>query len=628
MSIAFDNVIANTSSTTFSFTTSGSDRALLILVERNTAGGDVSATYNGINLTSIGHIADGGSGLTSLQGLLLINPTIGTNTLVLSGGGTVLSSTVVSYTGVSGLDVTASSNGNSPTGSVNLTTVTDNCWVIAGFLGAFVTSSANVINRGTSTTPLVGDTANSITPTGSVTQTASTAGGNTSWAAFQVALFPSTTTATSPQFNNSATFASSGTNNFSVSPSTPNNVLIVWGEAVVSGSAYIPPTITYGGVAVTFPYPSANISTPGLVVSAPYVGYIVNPTPGTNSLVSNVPCSASVFYAVDQSNPLPTENTSAGTSTSPRSVSITTASNNSLVLKSFNTTSALSYSDGSGEINIFTLTSGEVRGSYKQTTTSGTYSVSTSWTGGSSIPTAIQALELKFVSSPVSGLIVDSISSTGGTGSSFSFNHSIGNGLNRVAILTIQAAAGVLSNATGVTFNGVTMTQIIRRSFGGGGTGFVYEYLIVNPSVGLGTISVTMASSGDFAAGCVSFFGAKTSSPIGATNSLSNNSFFGSSVSVPITTTRTGSIIVDSMMAGVSSPTPGASQVQINNSGISEFPLQFSGASSYLKASTISPYSMIWNGTFGGGYAQTAVEVIALNSNGPANGGAFLINFL
>lgn len=222
------------------------------------------------------------------------------------------------------------------------------------------------------------------------------------------------------------------------------------------------------------------------------------------------------------------------------------------------------------------------------------------------------------------GLAPYTSTSFSGTSDSFSIPHSI-QGSNPILILAIQGASGVLSNSTGVSFNSVDMTQVIRIAFGSSGTGFVYLYVLENPPTGLHTINVTMATSGDFSASVISFTGAATTNPIGVTNSQSNNSFFGSSVSISDTTTGINSYLIDSMMAGVSSPTSGGTQIPINNNGISEFPLEFSGASSYLSTSTMGTYNMIWNGSFGGGYAHVVVEILGQVSisNGPAGNGVF-----
>ena len=196
--------------------------------------------------------------------------------------------------------------------------------------------------------------------------------------------------ATGPQIDNSSLFAS-GTHSFTVA-SHPRTALIVWGEGTISGSTPVAPAITYNGVSVTWPNTPAYNA--GGNFASWWVGYIINPTVGTFNVISPARCNVSVFYDVDLSNPLPTANSASGTTTSPVNTPIATQFADSLVLKSLVASNLLGYTDSGTP--IFNDSSGEIRGDYQNTTTAGTYTASTSFTGGGSNSVAQQAVELKW----------------------------------------------------------------------------------------------------------------------------------------------------------------------------------------------------------------------------------------
>lgn len=193
-----------------------------------------------------------------------------------------------------------------------------------------------------------------------------------------------------PQIDNSSLFTS-GTHAFTVALH-PRTILVVWGEGSISGTTPVVPAITYNGIAVTWPNTPAYNG--GGNFASWWIGYIINPTVGTFNVVSSDRCNVSVFYDVDLSNPMPTANSSSGTTTSPINTAIGTQFANSLVLKSLLATNALAYTDG--ETSIFNTNSGETRGAYQNTTTIGTYTASTSFSGGGSNSVAQQAVELKY----------------------------------------------------------------------------------------------------------------------------------------------------------------------------------------------------------------------------------------
>ena len=146
MAIAFDNKTRATASfTTISFTTSGSDRALVIHVESGGAD-NVAATYNGVSLTKQSAASRADSAGNRQTVLTLLNPASGTNTLSVTGA-SVNEVNVLSYTGVG--SISGQNTGNN-TVTANLTVTftvgTSGSWIYSGGLGR---TGPNAMNAGT-----------------------------------------------------------------------------------------------------------------------------------------------------------------------------------------------------------------------------------------------------------------------------------------------------------------------------------------------------------------------------------------------------------------------------------------------------------------------------------------------
>lgn len=138
MAIAYDNSSNTTpasTSSSFSFTTSGSNR--ILIADLFLAAGTVSTiTYNGVTMT----LLDSDSSFATSYRYYLLNPATGANTFsVTSSGLPILEINLASYNGVAGgigvnnkATVTASSISNS------LTTTVANSWVN----GSIITNSS------------------------------------------------------------------------------------------------------------------------------------------------------------------------------------------------------------------------------------------------------------------------------------------------------------------------------------------------------------------------------------------------------------------------------------------------------------------------------------------------------
>ena len=185
--IAFDSASNSgyktaTNTATWSHTCTGSDRYLAVNVERlSTPGTTVSSiTYNGASLTQIGS-ASSGTDVGRVEAWGLAAPASGANNIVVTLSAAVAwAGTAVSYTGVhqtsptEGWNSATAVNVGAADATVNITTVADNCWVIA----ACATDDASITASQTSRNNVTGAAGSGAdedsgpkTPAGSVTMT-------------------------------------------------------------------------------------------------------------------------------------------------------------------------------------------------------------------------------------------------------------------------------------------------------------------------------------------------------------------------------------------------------------------------------------------------------------------------
>lgn len=140
MAIAFDAASTSsgdTSSSSFSWshTTSGSDRCLVVIVAISSTAGDPSATYNGVSMTRQFKISNG----TQFCLFYLANPASGTNTVAVnmgfSSGSHSRAAVAMSYTGVhQSSTIDGSNTANDASGSgVSITTSFANTMIVGGY---------------------------------------------------------------------------------------------------------------------------------------------------------------------------------------------------------------------------------------------------------------------------------------------------------------------------------------------------------------------------------------------------------------------------------------------------------------------------------------------------------------
>jgi hypothetical protein len=153
--IAFDATVTsvNPGSNTVSFTTSGSDRYLVVQVLSSPGDTVTGVTYNGVAMSQI-MTSTFGAQANEFWGLA--NPASGTNDVVVSfsGSPSTVVVDVISYTGAqqtTPIEATGNNSGSGTSASVSVTTLTDNAWLVGYFRansasGGF-TAGANTVIR-------------------------------------------------------------------------------------------------------------------------------------------------------------------------------------------------------------------------------------------------------------------------------------------------------------------------------------------------------------------------------------------------------------------------------------------------------------------------------------------------
>lgn len=181
MAIAFDSAASSgvySTSTTYSHTTSGSDRLLILGVTIGT-GVSISGTptYAGVSMTQIGTMQSGaGTVFDKTYFYYLIAPATGANDVVVNASSTAyIYPCTASYTGVDQTNPINVSGQNTTSGTTitqSVTTTADNAWLV----GYCVACTSNTLVEGANTTLRVsngpnwseiGDSNGPKTPTGS-----------------------------------------------------------------------------------------------------------------------------------------------------------------------------------------------------------------------------------------------------------------------------------------------------------------------------------------------------------------------------------------------------------------------------------------------------------------------------
>lgn len=100
-------------------------------------------------------------------------------------------------------------------------------------------------------------------------------------------------------------------------------------------------------------------------------------------------------------------------------------------------------------------------------------------------------------------------------------------------ILFVSAMSNTTDDVTGVTYNGVSMTQVGKQQMQASNNRWVYLYQLVNPATGSNTITINASGTTFLQGTATSYTGAKqTGQP-----DSSNTGFANSSTSITISTT-------------------------------------------------------------------------------------------
>lgn len=181
-------------------------------------------------------------------------------------------------------------------------------------------------------------------------------------------------------------------------------------------------------------------------------------------------------------------------------------------------------------------------------------------------------------------------SKVGSAASSLTWAH---NNDGNVLIVCIESLTGFTASTTTVTYNGVSMTQeVVGNSAGTDATTMTAIYSLANPASGSHNVVVTHATAKNFGATAISFTGANTSDPVGATGGDTSNTN-SSTVSRAVTTSYDNSIVVDATIAlAATTATVGSGQTQVTNQQIVS---DGYGLASYETTTTAGSVTMSWS---------------------------------
>lgn len=218
---------ASLSTYSWSHTTTGINRGLVVNVSLFLTGSVTSITYNGVNLQFIRFDS---IGVYRNELWVLGNPTIGTNTITVTLNTSLTSiASADSYTGVDTAEMVEANIGATGSGvtspTLNLTTVSDQAWIVDGLTTSdttmSVTGSQTQRNNQTGAlgTGAMGDLG-PVTPVGTKTMSWSTTGALDSWALSAIGLDPANEAFTA------GVTVSDGT-------TTSENVMVSISEAIV-----------------------------------------------------------------------------------------------------------------------------------------------------------------------------------------------------------------------------------------------------------------------------------------------------------------------------------------------------------------------------------------------------------
>ncbi len=211
---------------------------------------------------------------------------------------------------------------------------------------------------------------------------------------------------------------------------------------------------------------------------------------------------------------------------------------------------------------------------------------------------------------PGGGITLDNTSYTGGSGN-ITLSFTTGSGSNR--LLMVQAETNASRSFSGITYNGVSMTQVATENSltNDDGVGAHVElWYLVNPASGTHNIVATMVGSGAGSLAAASFTNVNQTTPLG-TAATGNGTASGTQQSSLSVATSAGQLVIDgigtdvpSSGVGVDSP-PASGQTQLWYSANSP---SLYGAAGSTAPGTGSTVFMKWNVT-NADWADIAVPI-------------------
>lgn len=344
MAISFDTASSVSAgvvtSVTHAHTCSGSNRILWCGVQNSGTASTISGvTYAGVSMTLANSVSDTGNG-EFISLFYLINPSSGTNNVVVSCSSSSIDLDCASYTGAAQTgqpDATTNHTASSgTTTTTTLTTVANDAWAVL-----FSYSTHGTVQNGTNATLRTNSSSNvalydsgsAITPAGSFSMTSSITGASSDWSTLMASFSPASTSGIAFDANSNATGSTSGsTVTWSHTCTGSNGVLVVhlYAESgnTVTGVTYNGTAMTLGVKATT----SFNVTT--------YTYFILGPTTGAHNIVASYGSSSTgLMYGIGASytgvkqvsQPDVTASTSNSSVTS-LSVSPTTTVNNDWIV--------------------------------------------------------------------------------------------------------------------------------------------------------------------------------------------------------------------------------------------------------------------------------------------------------
>lgn len=143
----------NPASDTVAFDGTATNGYLTVETLVDTSGGASAVTYNGVSMSLL--VGPQTTAISSQKAYLwgLANPTTGTNNIVVTKTGTLLVLDAILHSGAqqtTAVEATGTNSGSGTSGSVSVTTVTDNAWLVGYFRGngsGSFTAGSNTVVR-------------------------------------------------------------------------------------------------------------------------------------------------------------------------------------------------------------------------------------------------------------------------------------------------------------------------------------------------------------------------------------------------------------------------------------------------------------------------------------------------